>query len=108
VDSQLVTWLLNAGVAGVWVVCIMLGLLYPRRAVTDLKEELRVKDAQIAAKDIALDAQRERADTLERLIVSTMMQSGVKVPDALLPGAAQPLPASLPPVPGGHGGAAGV
>jgi len=95
-NEALIALLFNAGVAGAWVFCNLAGLQYTRSVVNDLKEEIKTKDAQLALKDTALQAQRERADALERLIVVTMVKSGVPVPDALLTGAtaSQALPAA--------------
>lgn len=54
-DSALITVLLNAGIAGVVLVLVILGILQPRSAVEDRKEEIRELKA-------ALTAERQRAD----------------------------------------------
>jgi len=55
-DSGLVTILTGAGVAGVFCVLFVLGLIYPRPVVSDLKAEL-------AELKQALEAERDRANT---------------------------------------------
>lgn len=54
-DSSLASILAGAGVAGVFCILFVLGWVYPRSVVTDLKAEL----AELKADR---DAQRERAD----------------------------------------------
>lgn len=55
-DSTLITVLTSAGVAGVFCILFVMGLIYPKAVVDDLKEELReLKDA--------LEAERDRANT---------------------------------------------
>lgn len=55
-DATLVTILTGAGVAGVFCVLFILGLVVPRAVVTDLKEENReLKDA--------LESERDRGNT---------------------------------------------
>lgn len=55
-DSSLITILTGAGVAGVFCVLFVFGLVVPRSVVTD-------KDKQIAEWKQAYQAERERADT---------------------------------------------
>jgi len=55
-DSTLVTLLTGAGVAGVFCVLFVLGIIFPRTVVNDLKAE----NAELKAE---LEAQRDRADT---------------------------------------------
>jgi hypothetical protein len=55
-DSGLVTILTGAGVPGVFCVLFVLGLIFPRPVVTDLKAEL-------AELKQALEAERDRANT---------------------------------------------
>lgn len=55
-DSTLVTILTGAGVAGVFCVLFIIGLIYPRPVVRD-------KDAEIAELKQALAAERDRANT---------------------------------------------
>jgi hypothetical protein len=55
-DSGLVSILTGAGVAGVFCVLFVLGLIYPRSVITDLK-------AEIAELKEALEAERDRANT---------------------------------------------
>lgn len=54
-DSTLATILTGAGVAGVFCVLFICGLIYPRSVVTD-------KDAEIAELKQALAAERQRGD----------------------------------------------
>lgn len=54
-DSTLVTILTGAGVAGVFCVLFIIGLIYPRSVVVD-------KDAVIAELKQALTAERQRGD----------------------------------------------
>lgn len=54
-DSTLWNVLTGAGVAGVFCLLFLLGLLFPKSVVDDLKEELREVKAD-------RDAQRDRAD----------------------------------------------
>ncbi len=55
-DSALISILTSAGVAGVFCVLFIVGLIYPRPVVTD-------KDKQIAELKEALAAERDRANT---------------------------------------------
>lgn len=55
-DSTLVSILTGAGVAGVFCVLFIVGLIYPRSVLTD-------KDTQIAELKKALEAERDRANT---------------------------------------------
>ena len=55
-DSTLVSILTGAGVAGVFCVLFIIGLVVPRSVVTD-------KDTQIAELKKALEAERDRANT---------------------------------------------
>lgn len=55
-DSALLTVLTSAGVAGVFCVLFICGLIYPRPVVTDLK-------AEITELKEALEAERDRANT---------------------------------------------
>ena len=55
-DSGLVTILTGAGVAGVFCVLFVLGAIFPRPVVSDLK-------AEIAELKQALEAERDRANT---------------------------------------------
>jgi flagellar biosynthesis/type III secretory pathway M-ring protein FliF/YscJ len=55
-DSALIQVFLSAGVAGVMLLCFMLGWVYPRSVVMDLKEENKeLKEA--------LEAERDRANS---------------------------------------------
>jgi len=55
VDSSLLSVLTGAGVAGIFCILFILGLIFPRSVVSDLKQENKeLKEA--------LQAQRERAD----------------------------------------------
>lgn len=55
-DSALVDVLTSAGVAGVFCVLFIIGAIFPRSVVTDLKEE----NAELKQ---ALEAERDRANT---------------------------------------------
>ena len=55
-DSALITTLTGAGVAGVFCVLFILGFVFPRQVVTDLK-------AEIAELKEAVEAERDRANT---------------------------------------------
>lgn len=55
-DSAIINLLMGAGVAGVFCVLFVCGLIYPRPVVTDLK-------AEIAELKEALEAERDRANT---------------------------------------------
>ena len=55
-DSALISILTSAGVAGVFCVLFVTGLVFPRSVVTDLKAEL----AELKA---AMEAERDRANT---------------------------------------------
>lgn len=56
----------SAGVAGIWLICIMLGYMFPKQNVDDLKEQLKEKDSTIAAErqraDAIIATERQRAD----------------------------------------------
>ena len=56
-DSAIVNILLGAGVAGVFCVLFVCGLVVPKSYVTDLK-------AEVAELKAALEAERDRAGTL--------------------------------------------
>jgi hypothetical protein len=55
-DSGLVSILTGAGAAGVFCVLFVLGLIFPRSVVTDLK-------AEVTELKEALEAERDRANT---------------------------------------------
>ncbi len=55
-DSALITILTSAGVAGVFCVMFVMGLIFPRSVLAD-------KDRQIAELKEALQAERDRANT---------------------------------------------
>lgn len=55
-DSALVTILTNAGVAGVFVVLFLLGMIYPKTVVDDLRAERDSLRQAVAS-------ERDRADT---------------------------------------------
>jgi hypothetical protein len=56
VDSALISALSSAGVAGVFCILFVFGLIFPKSVVTDLKEE----NAALRQDN---EAQRDRADT---------------------------------------------
>ena len=55
-DSALISILTSAGVAGVFCILFITGLIFPRPVVTDLK-------AEVAELKQALEAERDRANT---------------------------------------------
>lgn len=55
-DSSLASLLAGAGVAGVWVICFVLGLVYPKSVVNDLKAEIAELKAALKARTDAADA----------------------------------------------------
>ncbi len=61
-DSTLVNILIGSGACGVFCVAFILGLVFPRSVVDDLKEEIAELKAEKAEKDAELVAQRLRAD----------------------------------------------
>ena len=63
-DSSLALPLVSAGTAGVFCVLFILGLIYPRGVVTDLKAE----NAELKRQ---LEAERERANTAVTGIAAT-------------------------------------
>ena len=63
-DSSLALLLANAGIAGVFCVLFITGLIYPRSVVTDLKAE----NAELKRQ---LDAERDRASTAVTAITAT-------------------------------------
>lgn len=76
-DSALLSILTGSGVAGVFCVLFVIGAIFPRAVVTDLKEELRELKAD-------RDSQRERADTAISAMQSTRdvlaaMQAGIQM-----------------------------
>lgn len=54
-DSAFITALSNAGIAGIFVLLFLFGIVYPKVVVTDLRDEI------VALKQ-DLEAQRDRAD----------------------------------------------
>jgi len=64
IDSTLAGILTGSGACGVFCVLFIVGLVYPRQAVTDLKTEN-------AALKADRDAQRDRADTAVAAAVAT-------------------------------------
>lgn len=55
----------GAGIAGVWLLCIMLGWMYPKPHVEDLRRENKdLKDA-LALSNQRADNERRRADSAE-------------------------------------------
>lgn len=76
-DSALINILISAGVAGVFCALFVLGLIYPKPVVTDLK-------AEKAALEQALAAERERADAAVAAAqasrdVMTALQAGIRL-----------------------------
>ena len=63
-DSALQIVLVNAGVAGVFCILFIAGVVYPRSVVTDLKEEVTELKRQ-------LEAERERANTAVAAVQAT-------------------------------------
>jgi hypothetical protein len=55
-DSTLVNILISAGVAGVFCVLFIIGMIVPKSVITDLKAENRELKGEV-------EAQRDRADT---------------------------------------------
>jgi hypothetical protein len=76
-DSALLSVLSSAGVAGVFCVLFICGLIFPKSVVDDLREENReLKDDR--------DAQRDRADTAIATAqasrdVLTALQAGIRM-----------------------------
>jgi hypothetical protein len=76
-DSALLSILSSAGVAGVFCVLFICGLVFPKSVVDDLKEENReLKDDR--------DAQRDRADTATATAqasrdVLSALQAGIRM-----------------------------
>lgn len=63
-DSALVQVLLNAGIAGVFCLLFILGIVFPRSVVQDLKDENKeLKDA--------VEAERDRANTAISVAAAT-------------------------------------
>lgn len=60
-DSTLVAILLQAGVAGVFCILFLVGLVFPRSVVTDLREENRLLKQQLAE---ARETQAKGVDAL--------------------------------------------
>lgn len=83
-DTALVTILLSAGVAGVFCILFITRIVVPGGVVTDLREENKAKDQALAAARAALEAERDRGDTLERIVVNAMVRSGAEIPADLL------------------------
>lgn len=52
----------SAGVAGIWLLCIMLGYMVPKQHADDLKQQNAEKDAIIATERQRADNERARAD----------------------------------------------
>jgi len=63
-DTALLNILTGAGVAGVFCVLFICGLIYPRSVITD-------KDAEIAELKAALAAERDRANTVVAAATTT-------------------------------------
>lgn len=83
-DSALVSLLGGAGVAGVFCILFIFRVVVPGGVVDDLKEESLAREQALVASQAALSAERDRGDTLERIIVNAMVRSGVEIPDDLL------------------------
>jgi hypothetical protein len=68
-DPALITILSSAGVAGVFCVLFITGLIYPRAVVSDLKAE----NVELKA---ALEAERDRASTLAAVQFGQALSAG--------------------------------
>ena len=82
-DSTLITGLLNGGIAGIFALLFILGIIFPKSVVEDLKEE---RDAL----KVEVEAQRERADTAVAAAQATRdlmaaLQAGVSIGRKKLP-----------------------
>jgi hypothetical protein len=82
VDSALVQVLINAGVAGVFCLLFIFGVIYPRSVVVDLKEENReLKEAVEAERDRAdasVSAASATRDILTAIQAGRTMEAGPK------------------------------
>ena len=69
----------SAGVAGIWVLCVMLGFMYPKDHVTDLKEQISdLKEAYRLAEARA-ESERRRADAaVEAAQTSNLLLAGIR------------------------------
>ena len=76
-DSALISVLTSAGVAGVFCILFVLGIVFPKSVVDDLKEENRElkddRDAQRARADTAISALQSNRDVLAAL------QAGIRM-----------------------------
>lgn len=74
-DSSLVTVLTNAGPFGVVLVLIIFGVLAPRSAVEDRKEEIRELKAALAAERQRADAAVAAAATTRDILLALRRES---------------------------------
>lgn len=57
--------LTGVGVAGIWILCMMLGLVVPKSHLDDMKEQRDEYKAAVIAANQRADNERARADTAE-------------------------------------------
>lgn len=83
-DSGLITILTSAGVAGVFCFLFILGFIYPKSVVDDLREEREALKAQVAAlqdrADTAVATAQGTRDVLIALQAGSMLSRGADAP----------------------------
>ena len=89
-DSTLATGLLNAGIAGLMALLFILGFIYPRSVVNDLKEERDALKEALASERTRADAAVAAAAASRDIMVALQAgaaigQHSVRQPDALPP-----------------------
>lgn len=77
--TTFVNILTNCGVAGIWLLCFMSGLIFTKGHVDDLKDEITAeKEARRLAEDRA-DAERRRADiAVEAANTANILLAGIR------------------------------
>lgn len=83
--NDVYTVLAGAGVAGIWLLCLMMGFMYTKSHVDDLKEQNReLKEALSLANERA-ENERRRADAaVEAAQTSNLLLAGIRrgIPNA--------------------------
>lgn len=76
-DSALLSILTSAGVAGVFCICFIMGLIFPRTVVEDLKSENReLKEALASERDRA-DAAVAAASATNNILAAIQIGRGI-------------------------------
>lgn len=78
--SSLVPYLVNAGVAGIVVVLMLLGYIVPRWVIDDKNKTIQAQKEQIDSLQHALELERSRSDAgvMAATVVKDVLQAAIR------------------------------